>query len=1154
MGGGRSGRPVRVTLTVFGCLALVLALATSAFAAEAPKYQESFGPDGTSSTGFSRAGAIAVDQQGHFAYVIDHKAGAGEGSLLKFDLEGHPVDFGGSAPYISGNQIHGLSFFAGNGEAQVAVDSSGDNIYVTSGNAVKAFEASGEPYEFTAGPGSGTSEIGGFTELLGVAVDANGNIYAADYAGAVKVYAPSGEQINQFTASSAANLAVDSNGVVYVNRWHGTVAKFTPSGFPVTATTTYTEAAQPVDPLASYSVGVDPATNDLYIAQDITHPGIAWYDESGTLLATFAGPGQDGEVLVSEGIAVTGEGQKRRVFVANAPSSGLSQVELFFEKIYEGVPKIDSISAADVTANSATLRARINPGSAETMYHFEYGFVDCSVGPCTSVPISEQDIGNGHKGVPVAQTITGLQPSTTYHFRVVAHNAFGDNASQDRVFITQGEGLAFRLSDSRVWEMVSPPDKHGAQLIGTALGQIQAAADGEGIAYLSQGSIESDPDGNRTLEPSSVLARRTPTGWVSKDITPPNSRVVPLAAGQQGEYRLFNSDLATALLEPYSGTPLSPMASERTPYLRNNTEPPEYTPLVTGKEGFANVPPGTEFGGTAPIPTVRIQGASSDLTHVLLRSEVPLVAGAPEAPLPSLYEWTAGDLHPVSVLPASEGGAIVTAHLFGSGAGTLDHAVSNNGSRVFWAPGSYGTTGNTLTALYMRDTKAEETVRLDVVQPGASGAGEAHPAFMGANEEGTVVYFTDSQQLTEDSSANGRDLYRCEIPAGLSSAGCSTLSDISAPQVVGESAEVQGLSSGVSEDADTIYFVAKGVLDDGPNERGQSAVSGEPNLYIWQQGSAVRFIATLDEEDAADWGGPFGAKFGLSAASSPNGRYLSFMSQRSLTGYDNHEVSSNELVEEVFRYDAVAEQLDCVSCNPTSAAPSGQLGEFAKPRRIVDPVSQWEGRWVAALLPDPTLIETAGASIYRPRVVLDNGRVFFNSFDSLVPADGNGEWDVYQYESIGTGDCSSSSSTAATARVARGCVSLLSSGTANRETGFLDSSTSGDDVFFITPAQLSVMDEDGERDVYDARVNGVTAVRPVVSECTGEGCQQVSSPPGDSMPASALFQGAENIGKPSRHCRKGRVRARRHGKTVCVRRHVHKRHHHGGRRQGGGHR
>ena len=58
------------------------------------------------------------------------------------------------------------------------------------------------------------------------------------------------------------------------------------------------------------------------------------------------------------------------------------------------------------------------------------------------------------------------------------------------------------------------------------------------------------------------------------------------------------------------------------PYLRENfTDPASYRPLVTDKEPYANVPPGTEFGGlvnTTLFGPVGLAGATPDLGHVIL--------------------------------------------------------------------------------------------------------------------------------------------------------------------------------------------------------------------------------------------------------------------------------------------------------------------------------------------------------------------------------------------------------------------------------------------------------------------------------------------------------------------------------------------------------
>ncbi len=1128
-------------LGVLFILALTPPLAT---AAVDPGYLKSFGPNGTSASFFEAVEAIAVDEGTGVVYVGDTK----KQTLYKFDAEGHPLDWGGSAEYISGNEITGLDWLPNQEHYQAAVDPQTHVLYVTSGDNVRAFEPNGEPHEFIAGPGKGTSEISGAALLTGLAVDVKGNIYAADFADIkIRIYSRSGALLTEFvpkevnTTLRPTSLAVAPEGSLYAALQLSRPFRFEPSQFPVTASTTY-GLGESLEEVLSWSVGVDPTTSRVYVGQSIENTTrVRVFDEHNTPIGVLGGQGEEGDLAgVPGGIAVNGESE--RVYVADRSTSG--QVKVFESFTFAAVqPTVTATSVIDLDLHTATLRAQINPNTLETTYHFEYGPEDCSTSVCTSVPLSDVSIGDGHRDVGVSQGITSLQPGTTYHYRVVAENAEGRTDGPDKTFTTPRSGVGFSLADERAWEMVSPPNKFGGRIIHFNQGVMQAAADGNGVAYQTVTSIEPNPDGNRAIDTSTVLARRDGAGgWSSKDITSPRAGVAQLRFG--GEYKIFSTNLERALLEQQDNTPLSPEASEETPYLRDSTEPATYTPLVTSKEGFANVPPGTVFGGGGGSgrSPVAIVAADPSLTHPVLKSRTPLVSGAaPE----SLYQWSEGQLQPVSELPASEGAAVVEGTA-GAGTGSIRHAVSADGSRVFWGPGRYSRPfGSKMSGLYVRDTVSGKTWRLDLAQPGASGEGVANPAFEGASTDGTVVFFSDLQQLTTDASApdsdrRTRDLYRCEVgPLEGGGLGCTSLIDLSAPLAgSGEKAELVGITPGFGEDGSRIYFVARGVLDTAPNEAGETAVAGEPNLYLWEEGQGRRFIATLSKRDRADWGNPdtdlWGDAQKLSAAAAPNGRYLAFMSERSLTGYDNRDSKSQEPVEEVFRYDAIADRLDCISCNPSGASPEGQVSDptGGDPTRA-DTQSNWSKRWVGAILPAAQESEpTLGLTFHHPRVIHDNGRVFFNAIDPLVSADSNGEWDVYQYEPTGTGDCTLSSSGAATARSTGGCVSLISSGAAEEEATFVDASEGGDSVFFITPERLSVLDEDSELDVYDARVDGVTAQRPVINECLGEACQSAPNPPNDPTPASAAFRGAGNV--PSERCPASKRKVIRAGTARCV--------------------
>ncbi len=104
-------------------------------------------------------------------------------------------------------------------------------------------------------------------------------------------------------------------------------------------------------------------------------------------------------------------------------------------------PTATTDSATNITANSATLNATVNPNGSETTVYFEWG-IDTSYGNSTPA----QSIGSGTDDVSITADITGLSPSTIYHYRVVATNAGGTSYGDDISFTTQSLPLPITLN------------------------------------------------------------------------------------------------------------------------------------------------------------------------------------------------------------------------------------------------------------------------------------------------------------------------------------------------------------------------------------------------------------------------------------------------------------------------------------------------------------------------------------------------------------------------------------------------------------------------------------------------------------------------------------------------------------------------------------
>ncbi len=102
-------------------------------------------------------------------------------------------------------------------------------------------------------------------------------------------------------------------------------------------------------------------------------------------------------------------------------------------------PEASTNAATEVHQEQATLNGTVNPKGTDTHYYFQYG-------PTTAYGSStaSTDAGAGTSTLNESATVTGIQSSTTYHYRLVATNAGGTVYGSDQTFTTPSPTIAFQ--------------------------------------------------------------------------------------------------------------------------------------------------------------------------------------------------------------------------------------------------------------------------------------------------------------------------------------------------------------------------------------------------------------------------------------------------------------------------------------------------------------------------------------------------------------------------------------------------------------------------------------------------------------------------------------------------------------------------------------
>jgi DNA-binding beta-propeller fold protein YncE len=795
------------------------------------------------------------------------------------------------------------------------------------------------------------------------------------------------------------------------------------------------------------------------------------------------------------------------------------------------IPVLSETAAGSITANSALLGAKVNPRGLEVLSCvFEYG---TSTAYGTALPCQTEGggpIGSGTAPVAIKAALSGLSPETTYHWRVVATDQNGSATTLDNTFVYQPTplvetgcsneafrtGLSAALPDCRAYEQVSPAAKNGAVLgviFASGIQEPDISADGSRVLGVSEQCFAGAESCTavRASVGEAFGFTRSSSGWVTNPLAPPGSFSGNTALSVE-------ADAGAALL-----TAPTPPLGEDDFYLRRT----DGSLVDIGPVSETRIGP----------PKSEIRSFSADLSHFVFGvsptgiGSSPIWAFDPTATdREDLYEYVGtGNTRPLLVGvegPSGSNDLICRegTRLGGGRGGKVYGAVSTDGRVIYFSTGDCGP-----TAIYARidgEIPGEaHTVPISVRSPSdcSGSCPSSVPAdanFIGASSDGSKVYFTSTQQLTDDATEGANNLYLYDFsrPTG------ENLSDVSA-NPGGALAPVQRVMA-ISADGSHTYFLSKALLTEAPNAQGQRPAEGKENLYLYQRDAAfpeghLSFVTTgsfpvesgRPSSNVAD---PL-ALARSTANVTPDGRYLVFLASGRLTPDDT---AASAAAAQVFRYDATSEALQRLSIGQRGFNDDGNAGPAAARvgSGVVTSASIAEMKLFSSGRADPTMSNDGNFVFFESPLALTPGAL------DEVPVNGLGNLaqNIYEWEADGVRSC----------HEATGCISLISDGADISEVQnessvrLLGTDASGDNVFFQTTDGLVASDTDGGLDYYDARLEGGFPATTTPTLCeSSEACHAGTTAAGPQQaPATPLFNGPPEGAKNPEKCKKGLVR------------------------------
>jgi hypothetical protein len=151
-------------------------------------------------------------------------------------------------------------------------------------------------------------------------------------------------------------------------------------------------------------------------------------DSDSDFVATAGGSSARGHVIrtVVQARSSTQPGALREVSVAKLIPAGICGLGTVAPSV-----ATSPTSTIYASATRAVIRGEVNPNGRQTSVYFEWGPTS-AYGQTTLA----RDVGDGHDILFASEILEGLACGQTYHYRIVAVNAFGTSVGTDQVITT----------------------------------------------------------------------------------------------------------------------------------------------------------------------------------------------------------------------------------------------------------------------------------------------------------------------------------------------------------------------------------------------------------------------------------------------------------------------------------------------------------------------------------------------------------------------------------------------------------------------------------------------------------------------------------------------------------------------------------------------